>query len=38
MGVTDDSVGLEMETEMAEGSDGAEVWTEVDSVMTGRWR
>ena len=36
VGVTDDSVGLEMEREVAEGSDGAEICTEdVDSVMTG---
>lgn len=36
VGVTDDSVGLDMEIEVAEGSDGAEIWTEeVDSVMTG---
>ena len=26
MGVTDDSVGLEMEREVAEGSDGAEIY------------
>lgn len=36
VGVTDDSVGLEIEIEVAEGSDGAEIWTEeVDSVITG---
>jgi len=36
VGVTDDSVGLEMEREVAEGSDGAEIcMDEVDSVMTG---
>ena len=36
VGVTDDSVGLEMEREVAEGSDGAETRTEeVDSDMTG---
>lgn len=36
VGVTDDSVGLEMEIEVTEGSDGAEIWKEeVDSVMTG---
>lgn len=36
VGVTDDSVGLEMEGEVAEGSDGAEICTEeVDSDMTG---
>lgn len=36
VGVTDDSVGLEMEREVAEGSDGAEICTEeVDSDMTG---
>ena len=36
VGVTDDSVGLEMEREVAEGSDGAEICTEeVDCDMTG---
>ena len=36
VGVTDDSVGLEMERDVAEGSDGAEICTEeVDSDMTG---
>ena len=35
VGVTDDSVGLEMESEVAESSDGAEICTEdVDSDMT----
>lgn len=35
MGVTDDSVGAEIEREVAEGSDGAEICTEVDSDITG---
>jgi len=36
VGVTDDSVGLEMEREVAEGSDGAEIcMEEVDSDITG---
>ena len=36
VGVTDDSVGLEMESEVAEGSDGAEICTEeVDADRTG---
>lgn len=36
VGVTEDSVGLEIEREVADGSDGAEIWIEeVDSVMTG---
>ena len=36
VGVTDDSVGAEMERDVAEGSDGAEICRdEVDSVMTG---
>jgi len=36
VGVTDDSVGLEMEREVTEGSDGAEICTEeVDSDITG---
>ena len=36
MGVTDDSVGAEIERDVAEGSDGAEICTEeVDSDITG---
>lgn len=36
VGVTDDSVGVEMDRDVADGSDGAEICTEeVDSDMTG---
>ena len=35
MGDTDDSVGIEMERDVAEGSEGAEICTEVDSEKTG---
>ena len=36
MGVTDDSVGVEMESDVAEGSDGADICrVEVESEMTG---